>query len=70
MGGETRLRPFAEVLKDVQEYITKNYADQLKDDPEHSRTLIGSYIRKYLEESSLVWRARNWMSLPNFSMEK
>ena len=40
MGGETRLRPFAEVLKDVQEYITKNYADQLKDDPEHSRTMV------------------------------
>lgn len=53
MGGEIRLRPFAEVLKDVQEYITKNYADQLKDDPEQSRTLIGSYIRKYLEEKQL-----------------
>ncbi|HWP51545.1 MAG TPA: ATPase, T2SS/T4P/T4SS family [Clostridia bacterium] len=53
MGGEIRLRPFAEVLREVQEHITKNYADQLKDDPEHSRALISSYIRKYLEERQL-----------------
>ena len=46
MGGEIRLRPIAEVLKDVQEYITKNYTDQLKDDPEQSRTLIGGFAER------------------------
>ena len=34
LGGEIRLRPFAEVLREVQGYITRNYAETLKDDPE------------------------------------
>lgn len=53
MGGEIHLRPFAEVLKEVQEYISKNYAGTLKDDPDQSRALIHSYIRKYLEEQRI-----------------
>ena len=53
MGGEIRLRPFAEVLKEVQEYISKNYAGTLKNDPDQSRALIHSYIRKYLEEQRI-----------------
>ncbi len=60
LGGEIRLRPFPEVLKEVQEHITKNYASTLKDDPDESRgqsdknqLLVKSYIQKYLENSHL-----------------
>ena len=53
MGGETRLRPFPEVLKEVQEHITKHYAATLKDDPDESRELIKSYIQKYLETNRI-----------------
>ena len=42
LGGEIRLRPFPEVLKEVQEHITKHYASTLKDDPDESRELIKS----------------------------
>ncbi len=52
-GGEIRLRPFPEVLKEVQEHITKNYASTLKDDPDESRELVKSYIQKYLENNHL-----------------
>ncbi len=52
-GGEIRLRPFPEVLKEVQEHITKNYASTLKDDPGESRELVKSYIQKYLENNHL-----------------
>ena len=60
LGGEIRLRPFSEVLKEVQEHITKNYASTLKDDPDESRDqsnknqlLVKSYIQKYLENNHL-----------------
>lgn len=59
-GGEIRLRPFPEVLKEVQEHVTKNYAATLKDDSEESRgqsngnqLLVKSYIQKYLEDNRL-----------------
>ncbi len=59
-GGEIRLRPFPEVLKKVQEHVTKNYASTLKDDSEESRgqsngnqLLVKSYIQKYLEDNRL-----------------
>nr|WP_288891597.1 ATPase, T2SS/T4P/T4SS family [uncultured Blautia sp.] len=59
-GGEIRLRPFPEVLKEVQEHITKHYASTLKDDPDESRDqsnknqlLVKSYIQKYLENNHL-----------------
>nr|WP_300797366.1 ATPase, T2SS/T4P/T4SS family [uncultured Acetatifactor sp.] len=60
LGGEIRLRPFPEVLKEVQEHITKNYASTLKDEPDESRDqsnknqlLVKSYIQKYLENNHL-----------------
>ncbi|MDD3231644.1 MAG: type II secretion system protein E, partial [Oscillospiraceae bacterium] len=53
MGGEVRLKPFPEVLKEVQEHITKHYASTLKDDPEESRELVKSYIQKYLESRQI-----------------
>ena len=43
-------RTFPEVLKDVQEYISKNFATVLRDDPEENRELIESYISKYLQQ--------------------
>ncbi len=52
-GGEIRLRPFPEVLKEVQEHITKNYASTLKDDLDESRELVKSYIQKHLENNHL-----------------
>lgn len=54
MGGEARLLPFPELLKEVQEHITKNYATTLKDDPDDSRELIQSYIQKYLANNQLA----------------
>lgn len=60
LGGVIRLRPFPEVLKEVQEHITKNYASTLKDEPDESRDqsnknqlLVKSYIQKYLENNHL-----------------
>ena len=53
IGAEFSLRPFTEVLKEVQEYITKNYSSVLNDHPDKSRVLISSYIRKYLEEQKI-----------------
>ena len=47
------LRTFPEVLRDVQEYISKNFAVVLRDNPDENRELIKSYIGKYLEQSSV-----------------
>lgn len=59
-GGEIRFRPFPEVLKEVQEHITKNYASTLKENPDESpgqrngnQLLVKSYIQKYLEDNRL-----------------
>lgn len=59
-GRETRLRRFPEVLKEVQEHITKNYASTLKDGADESHgqgdrnaLLVKSYIQKYLEDNNL-----------------
>ena len=46
-------RTFPEVLKEVQEYITKEYANVLNQKFDDSRELIQSYIQKYLEEKKL-----------------
>ena len=46
-------RTFPEVLKDVQEYISKNFASVLRDNPDENRELIESYIGKYLEQSGV-----------------
>ena len=46
-------RTFPEVLKDVQEYISKNFASVLRDNPDENRELIESYIGKYLEQSNV-----------------
>lgn len=48
-----RLKPFPEVLRDVQEYISKHYASVLKNNPDDNRELIKSYIQKYLEENAI-----------------
>lgn len=53
MGNELRLKPMPEVLKEVQEYISKHYSVVLKDSPDDSRELIKSYIQKYLEQNSI-----------------
>ena len=51
--GEGNLRPFPEVLREVQEHITRHYAATLEGNPEESRELIQSYIQKYLETNRL-----------------
>lgn len=50
---EVRIKPFAEVLREVQEYISKNYAVVLKENPDENRELIKSYIGKYLEREKV-----------------
>lgn len=52
-GGEKRVRPFPEILKEVQEHMTKNYAAILKNDSDISYELVKSYIQKYLEDNLL-----------------
>jgi pilus assembly protein CpaF len=48
--GTLHTRSFAEVLKEVQEHISKQYAQILRDDPDEHRELIQSYISRYLDE--------------------
>lgn len=43
---------FYDVLKNVQEYITKNYSIALKDNEENAE-LIKSYIQKYIDERKI-----------------
>lgn len=52
LNADLRLKPFPEVLREVQEYISKNYASVLKDNPDDNRELIKSYIQKYLEDNN------------------
>ncbi|TCL57655.1 pilus assembly protein CpaF [Kineothrix alysoides] len=47
------IRTFPEILKDVQEYISKNFASVLRDNPDENKELIQSYIAKYLEENQV-----------------
>lgn len=47
-----RLKPFPEVLREIQEYISKHYASVLKDTPDDNREIIKSYIQKYLEDNN------------------
>lgn len=49
MEPETVEKPFAEVLREVQEYISSTYASVLKENPDDNRELIKAYIEKYLE---------------------
>lgn len=48
---QARNRPFPEVLKEVQEYISQTYAVALKEDPDVGRELIQTYIQDYLERT-------------------
>lgn len=41
-------RSFPEVLKEVQGYITKSYANVLNQSFEESRELVKAYIQKYV----------------------
>ena len=53
LGGEIHLKLFPEVLKEVQEYIAKNYAQTLKANTDDNRELIKSYIEKYLHSQKI-----------------
>lgn len=46
-------RPFPEVLKAVQEFISKNYASILLDKPEENRELVKTYIARFLENKNI-----------------
>ncbi len=50
---ERTIRAFPEVLKEVQEHISKNYASILRENPDDNRELIQSYIHKYLQSNGL-----------------
>ena len=52
-GRRTVIRTFPEVLKEVQEYVSKNLAPVLQEEPERNRELIQSYIGRYLEENNV-----------------
>lgn len=54
LSGDVNLKTFPQVLKEVQEYIAKNYAMVLKDNPDDNRELIKSYIEKYLDTEKLA----------------
>lgn len=53
LGAELTLKPFPEVLREVQEHISKNYASVLGDNPDDKQELIKSYIEKYLESHAV-----------------
>lgn len=53
LSAEPNLKPFPEVLREVQEHISKNYAAVLGDNPDDKRELIKSYIEKYLETHAI-----------------
>ncbi len=53
LGGKSHLRDFPEVLKEVQEYIAKNYAKILKEKPEENRELLKSYIKQYVDRQRI-----------------
>lgn len=46
-------QPFPEVLKAVQEFISKNYASILLDKPEENRELVKTYIARFLENKNI-----------------
>lgn len=50
---EVRLKPFPEVLKEVQEHITKNYSSILKGDIDENKELLKTYIQKYIESHAI-----------------
>lgn len=52
-GRGTALRPFPEVLREVQEYVSRNFSSVLQEDPDGNRELIQSYIGRYLEENKV-----------------
>lgn len=54
LGSDVRYKTFPEVLKEVQEYIAKNYAKVLMDSPDDNRELIKSYIEKYIDTQRLA----------------
>ena len=53
MGGEVELKPFSEILHDVQEYISQKYAAVLKENANDHEPLIKAYIQKYLERANI-----------------
>ncbi len=60
LGGEIRLRPFPEVLKEVQEHITKNYASTLKDEPDESRDQSNKNQLLVKSTSRNIWKITTW----------
>jgi len=50
---ELVIKVFPEILKEVQEHITRKYSLTLNDDPDNGRELVKTYIHKYLEDNKL-----------------
>ena len=53
LGGAVTNKPFPEVLAEVQAYISRTYAAALQEHGQEQRSLIKSYISKYLMDHSL-----------------
>lgn len=53
LGDEATSKPFPDVLAEVQAYISRTYAAALQEDGQEQRSLIKSYISKYLTDHSL-----------------
>ncbi|MFI3238904.1 MAG: ATPase, T2SS/T4P/T4SS family [Lachnospiraceae bacterium] len=53
LGSQKITKTFPEVLKEVQAYVAKNYAQILGEYSEDNRDLIKSYIEKYVETKNL-----------------
>ena len=53
LGQHTTVKPFTAILADVQEYVSRNYADAIQYDGEDHHTLLKSYIAKYLNDQAV-----------------
>jgi pilus assembly protein CpaF len=50
---ESIKRPFADVLTEVQEYISSKFATLITDNPEEQKKQISAYIAKYLSDGQI-----------------
>jgi pilus assembly protein CpaF len=56
-------KKFTEILEELQEYITLNYADAISDEVEKMKVQLPAYIEKYITDKSLAVEGLNTKEL-------
>ena len=54
LGRQTSVKPFTAILSDVQEYISRNYAEAIQYDGADNQALVKAYIAKYPNDLALI----------------